>query len=366
MPVDASAGSRLPELIALAEEASSDSRRALLRELTDSFFGAATRPVAEQALYDDVLSRLADEMEIGVREELAQRFADSPSAPRGLVRRLSMDDARVAAPVLARSPVLTEDDLMAVARSQGQEHLRALSSRPGMSTAVSDVLVERGDDQTLGVLLANPAAPLSRASAEIAVRRAGANPALHEAAVERRNLPPDLLNQMYFVVEARLRRRILERNADIPADQLEQALSAVHARVAIEDGALPSDYPQAVIDARAVTASGAVSPEALVTLLRRPSRTAFLVALADLADVDYALAAQIVERREIDALAVLCRAADLDRALFLTFVIAILGGGDANAIGQAKSYGRLYADLTRDQALRTVRFWRARRGSQAA
>ena len=40
-PLDtAVAGSRLPHLVALAQETSSESRRALLRELTDHFFGS--------------------------------------------------------------------------------------------------------------------------------------------------------------------------------------------------------------------------------------------------------------------------------------------------------------------------------------
>ena len=32
-----------------------------------------------------------------------------------------------------------------------------------------------------------------------------------------------------------------------------------------------------------------------------------------------------------------------------------------NAMGKASEYGRLYTDLPRDTALRTIRFWRLRR-----
>src|SRR5690606_37928193 len=108
-----------------------------------------------------------------------ERFAEAPDAPHQLIRRLANDEAEtVAAPVLSASPVLTEADLIGVVRSRGQGHMRAVSRRAAVSEAVSDAIVERGDDETLGVLLGNEGASLSRAASETAVERARANPAL--------------------------------------------------------------------------------------------------------------------------------------------------------------------------------------------
>jgi uncharacterized protein (DUF2336 family) len=195
--------SRLPDLIALAEEGSSEKRRALLRELTEHFFGSPARTETEDALYGSVLAKLADDMESAVRAELSARFASTPDAPHALIRRLANDEAAVAGAVLAHSPVLTDEDLLGVVRKHGQDHLRAVSARPSVSEAISEVIVERGDDETLGTLLRNDGARLSRKASETAVERAKANPALHDATVSRAGLPADLLNDMYFVVEAR-------------------------------------------------------------------------------------------------------------------------------------------------------------------
>lgn len=364
-PVEDTTGSRLPELIALAEEPSSEKRRALLRELTEHFFGAASRTGAENALYDTVLSELSTDMETAVRAELSARFALSPDAPRNLIRRLANDEAAVAGAVLRASTVLTDEDLLGVVRSRGQDHLRAVSERAQVSEAVSDVIVARGDDETLGTLLRNDGAVLSRAASETAVERAKINPALHASTVERSALPPDLLNEMYFVVEARLRRRILEQNAALDPALLESALSAGRARVATDDGALPADYTESLAYIEELRAANQLSPQMLARFLRSGSRTSFLIALAQLADIDFHTAAQIVERRELDALAVVCKAADLDRSLFLTYAVVILNT-EGDAMTKAHGYARLYAELTRDAALRTLRFWRMRRTSQAA
>lgn len=365
-PADQGVGlSRLPDLIGLAEEGSSEKRRALLRELTEHFFGGTPRTATEDALYGTVLARLAADMETAVRAELSARFATAPDAPHNLIRRLANDEAAVAGAVLAASPVLTDEDLLGVVRKHGQDHLRAVSARPSVSEAVSDVIVQRGDDETLGTLLRNDGARLSRQASEAAVERARVNPTLHEATVERASLPPDLLNDMYFVVEARLRTQILEQNARLDPVLLESALAAGRTRVATEDGALPADYAESLAYVEELTAAGQMSPQMLARLLRSGGTTSFLIAMARLADIDFHTARQIVKRRELDALAVVCKAADLDRALFLTCAVVLLKD-DSNALAKAHSYARMYAELSRDAALRTLRFWRMRRGAQAA
>ena len=349
----------------MAEEGSSEKRRALLRELTEHFFGASARSATEDALYGSVLASLADEMESAVRAELSARFANAPNAPHALIRRLANDEAAVAEAVLTTSPVLTDEDLLGVVRNHGQDHLRAVSARPSVSEAVSDVIVERGDDETLGTLLRNDGAQLSRKSSEAAVERARANPALHEAAVSRASLPADLLNEMYFVVEARLRTRILEQNARMDPALLESALAAGRARIATDDGALPADYAECSAYVEELKAAGQLTPQMLARFLRSGGTTSFLIALAQLSDIDFHTARQIVERRELDALAVVCKSADLDRALFLTYAVVLLND-DGDAMTKAHSYARMYAELSRDAALRTLRFWRMRRGAAAA
>jgi uncharacterized protein (DUF2336 family) len=349
----------------MAQEGSSEKRRALLRELTGHFFGAAAHSPSEDALYGSVLASLADEMECAVRAELSARFAKAPNAPHSLVRQLANDEAAVAQAVLTTSPVLTDEDLLGVVRKHGQDHLRAVSARTSVSEAVSEVIVERGDDETLGTLLRNDGARLSRKSSEAAVERARVNPALHEATVSRASLPADLLNEMYFVVEARLRTRILEQNARMDPALLESALAAGRARIATDDGALPADYAECLAYVEELKAAGQLTPQMLARFLRSGGTTSFLIALAQLSDIDFHTARKIVDRRELDALAVVCKSADLDRALFLTYAVVLLND-DGDAMSKAHAYARMYAELSKEAALRTLRFWRVRREAVAA
>ena len=354
--------SKLHDLIDLAKEPSSERRRELLREVTNLFFsGDGVQNPTELGLFDDVMSQLAADMEQEVRAELSSRMADAAAPPRRLMLGLACDDSSaVAEPILMRSTALSEDDLLAVARTKGQDHLRAISGRAFVSEAVSDAIVQRADDDTLGVLLRNQNASLSREAHETAAERAVANPALHGAVIDRQSLPPDLLNDLYFVVEARLRDRILERNAALDPAELDAALAVGRNRIAARDGALPLDYTLSDATVRAMRAKGPIQPPTLAAFLRNGETTKFLVALALAADIDFHSAQRILDKRELDALAIVCKAANFDRALFLTFAILILGR-EADAMGRAREYGQLYADLPQDVASRTIRFWRMRR-----
>ena len=353
---------KLHALIELAREPSSERRRELLREVTDLFLAQPAEGLgpAQAALFDEVMQRIAGEMEEVVRVELARRLAPTSADLPRLLADLGGDSIAVAEPVLRQASGLREEDLIALARSRSQEHLKAISQRELVPETVCEAIVERGDDATLGVLLRNQGAALSREASEAAVDRAHASPALHAAVVERRSLPADLLNEMYFIVEARLRAKIMARNAQLDPQQLEAALAAGRKRLETRDGAVPPDLAEAEAHIEALVSKGELTPKMLVRFLREGARTRFTAALGRMADIDFATAQRILDGRRVDALAIACKAAGFERALFLTFVVLMLDTGE-NALGRAQEYGDLYSQLSGDAASRAIRFWRLRR-----
>ncbi len=351
--------SKLHDLIALAQEPSSERRRELLRGVTDLFFAHDTHGPAEMGLFDDVMTNLADEMEVAVRAELAGRLAGASVLPSTLARRLASDEIQIAAPILS-SRAMSEQDLISVAGAAGQDHLRAISQRPSVSPAVADAIVARGDDDTLNVLLRNEGAQLSRQAHEAAIDRATLNADLHEAVVQRSSLPADLLNEMYFVVESRLRDSIMARNSALDPAALEAALSAGRNRLAERDGILPEDYATCELMVTKMRKERKITPEILAGWLRERQHTPFTIALSQLSEIDFHTARKILEKHDLDALAIVCRAANFDARLFLTFAV-LIQDKDINAIGKAREYGGLYAAVTLESAMRTIRFWRMRR-----
>src|SRR5690348_12019405 len=90
-----------------------DVARAVAAELARSTLSASEAKIAE-----DILAILARDVELMVRRALAEHVAESARLPRGIALTLAHDlDDAVALPVLERSPLLEDEDLVAFVRS---------------------------------------------------------------------------------------------------------------------------------------------------------------------------------------------------------------------------------------------------------
>lgn len=355
--------SRFAKLIDLAKAQDSARRRELLREITDLFFTAGDkRSDAESALFDDVLRMVAAEMQDSVLAELAERFADAEDAPIGLMRDLANHSFDIAGPVLRRSPALDDQTLIGVVNQQSQDHIKAVAERASVSEALSDAIVERGDDNALNALISNDGAKISRASMETAVDRARRNEALHEGVVRRRDLPLDLLNEMYFVVENKLREQILARNASVDPSTLDAALSKARQRLSKSALDMSLEAKRAAQFIQAKKASGDLNGRLLVNLLRENRRAHFICGLAEITGLTHDTVFDIVERADIDGLAMICRAANVERPLFVTLAVLIAGGDDA--MHRAEEYGKMYNSVPVEAAQRAMRFFKVRKAAE--
>jgi len=110
----------LQNLVTLAEEPSSEKRRELLEGVADLFLDGIIAPNSrEMALASDILRHIAATVEETMRAELSERFADLEGAPPDLIRQLANDVIEVAGPVLMRSGLLQDPDLIAIVESIG-------------------------------------------------------------------------------------------------------------------------------------------------------------------------------------------------------------------------------------------------------
>lgn len=357
--------SKLHHLTGLAREKSSERRRALLREVTDLFFDETPQSGSgEHQQFDAVLSALAAQTAQDARAELAHRFADAPLAPRGLVMQLARDAIEVAAPILAQSGVLTEDDLVAIANEASEDHRRAMTARSNVSERVSDAIVANGTDETVARLVANDGAQLSRSAFETVTRRAETSPVLQGPMVNRADAPADLLGDLMGVVESSLRDRILKRFETLDPAIAEAAMAASHARL---EARLAED--KAITEARRFVTTRRMRKELdgslLVRLLREGERVKCCAALAELAEVDHSAAQRALDHHSPDGLALICKAAGFDKALFVTLAI-LRGQTRSNLTSDAQALGALYSALAKEDAERAMRFWRMRRDMQAA
>src|SRR3954463_10405688 len=123
------------------------SRRAeVMRRVTDLFMLGSGVFTADQIdLFDEVMGRRIENVDLALRAELSTRIASKADAPRQ-VHTLAFDNAiDVAGPVLRHSERLDEAALLENAKAKRQAHLLAISGRNVLSEALTDVVIERGE-----------------------------------------------------------------------------------------------------------------------------------------------------------------------------------------------------------------------------
>jgi uncharacterized protein (DUF2336 family) len=303
-------------------------------------------------------------MQDSVLAELSEVFADAPDAPVGLMRDLANHSFEVAGPVLQRSRVLDDQTLLQIVNYQSQQHIQAVAQREAVSETLSDAIVKFGDDNALNALIRNDGARISRTSMEAAVDRARRNTFLHEGVVRRSDLPLDLLNEMYFVVETKLRDQIMARNATVDPQTLDAALSKARERMRQSVGDVSAEAKNAMKFIQTKKTSGELNARLLVSLYREAKRMHFLYGLAEMTNLDPETVADLIERRDVDGLAMICRAAGIERPLFVT--LAVLSCGGDEAMQRAEEFGRMYNNVPIEAAQRAMRFFKVRKSAGQA
>jgi len=189
-------------------------RLVALRRVTDLFIAGSSRFSPEQiALFDDVLLCLTNEIEQQARATLAHNLANVVNAPPKVIRSLAFDDAlEVATPVLVSSPRLSEEDLVENARTKSQGHLYAISQRATLSEAVTDVLVERGDQRVVRSVADNGGARFSHSGFGKLVERAKGDLVLTHTVGARADIPRHYFLKLLDSASAAVRAKLIAAN----------------------------------------------------------------------------------------------------------------------------------------------------------
>ncbi|MBN8534590.1 MAG: DUF2336 domain-containing protein [Rhizobiales bacterium] len=150
------------------------------------------------------LTIVLDDPARAVRRTLACAFAEFAAAPRHIVRALAADHAEVAAPLLARSPVLQEADLMDLASTSDVLALIAIALRPVVSMRTSHALIERGELDVALALSGNPGAEIADRDLLTLATAFGQDSRIRMVLMGRDRLPATARHQLMIAVSESL------------------------------------------------------------------------------------------------------------------------------------------------------------------
>jgi len=352
--------SLIPELEEIVQHGSPRKRAETLQRITALFLAGASGFNDEHVgLFDDVFLLLIEEIETKARAELSGRLAPVENAPVKVLRTLANDDdIGVAGPVLKLAPRLPEADLIDVARSKSQAHLRAISARPALGEAVTDELVRRGDRDVVRRLADNRGARISDESFSHLIKRAEEDGILAEKVGLRPDIPPPMFRDLLAKATAVVRRRLLAS----ATPEVRAVISDVLAKVAQEVGARvgPRDYREAQRAVLALHRAGGLNEAALAAFCSEGKYEETVAALATLTKVPIEVVDRLMAGDRPDPVLILCKAAEFGWPTVKAVITSRSNATGTSTQGLDAAFAN-YGQLSPSTAQRVVRFWQLRK-----
>lgn len=332
----------------------------MLRRITDLFLGGADQFAPEHVgIFDDVIGFLIAEIETQALAELSRRIAPVPNAPDGVVRKLAInDDIAVAGPVLRRTP-LADADLEQIAETRGQGHLLAISERPGLTEALTNILVRRGDGAVARSVVTNRQARFSPDSFSKLVQRAKLDGVLAERIGSRTDIPPHLFRQLVLQATEVVQKRLLASARPETREEILRVLSQVSDAVGAT--AAPRNYDAALAIVRDMQKDGRLNEAAITGFARNQKYEETIAGLATLSAVPVETVDRLMSGDRSDPVIILARAANFGWET-VRAIIESRGGARGTSTQAIDAAKQNYDMLSPATAERVVRFWQVRPG----
>jgi uncharacterized protein (DUF2336 family) len=268
-----------------AEATSALARAYLYSDLSES----------DRAAAEGAMIMLLDDPSPLVRRALSEVFAGSEYAPPTVVHSLAGDQPDVASPLLARSPLFLDTDLVDAVGSGDPIRQAAIAERADLPCAVSAAIAEVGSAEACLILLENPDAEMVPFSLDRIVARHGHLAAIREVLLARDDLP--------VATRQALVAKLSQTLADFVAsrDWLAEHRAQRVAKEACEKAtvALAADSPEHEVRPliRHLRQSGQLTAGLVLRALLSGNITMFEEALAELTELPLARVAGIVHDR---------------------------------------------------------------------
>ncbi len=348
------AQSCLLDIESLSHETSSDKRREILHRVTDLFFLTSDQHKAgDVTVFGNVMERIAYELEIEARAELSERISIAECAPKRLVRRLAIDDISIAKPVLERSNMLSDDDLVQIARNRGQSHLRAISRRSSLAAPVTDILVQRGEAPVLHEVTRNTGAVFSNTGLQTLSEKASSDGELLSTLSRREDFPAELMRDIKQRVMDKIRTEMAGKYSDSDIEDLDNLIEKSAENININKIQQTNDELKEKIKKKEF------GEQDLAALAKTNHLTETVQALSLLTGLDGRMVSHCLLKADIAAIGIICKANGFHSSTYLTLIQTRISK-DGLAARDVATAMREYDLMTLGNAKRTLRFLKLR------
>lgn len=335
-------------------------RAETLRRLTDLFLSGSGRYSGDQIeLFDEVMSRLVEEIDVSARAAFGARLAIVADAPPRVMRGLALDDAiEVAGPVLLHSVQLDDLTLVESASTKTQEHLLAISRRSVIAEPVTDVLVERGSRDVAVSTAGNAGARFSEFGYSTLVRRARGDDDLALAVWVRPEIPRQHLLQLFAQASELVRQKLDAADPD-KAASLQDMIAEASNRIQAEIREMSNEYLEARSRIAAMHRSGRLHEPQLDQFAKAGRFDEVTISLSVMADVPIGVVERAIASKRTEQILVLAKAIGIEWETTRS-ILLLQAGANGSSTEELDQCGVTFARLRQVTAKKALQFYRLR------
>jgi uncharacterized protein (DUF2336 family) len=305
-------------------------RAEILRRVTDLFVvGSGSFSEDQIELFDDVMGKLVENIGRAARSQFGNRLAKLSDAPPNTIRVLASDDSiEVAGPVLLNSERLDDHALIETASAKGQGHLLAISGRKVLGEAVTDILVERGNQAVVSRTAANGGARFSDLGISTLVTKADdGNLAL--CVWSRPDIPRQHLVRLFVEASEAIKSQLAE-NDSRQAELIKAAVADASDQLQAAARAVSDDFAQVMSYVGSLHAAGKLNEAQLQAFANEGSFDKVTATLSLMCDLPIGLVERAFVQRQTEQILVLAKAINLSWVTTVALLLLRVGANGSS------------------------------------
>jgi len=311
----------------------------------DAFAATSSKEFADTILY-----HLAKDVEVVVRQALAETIAESPNMPKALAMDLAGDAIEIARPILERSEALEDENLTQIVGSQTGDHAFAIAGRRTVSEPVTDALIASDYADAILRLLTNDGALFTHDGLLRLATDFGGHFEIQDLLVKRANLPPEVVDRLIDGIGEALKWDLL-KNRSIEPTEARHLASALKGKTGKAIAKRDANDQATTAKLQERMAQGLLKPLDILYFLQNGHVGRFESALAVIANIELLQTRRLLYNMDKRGLAALCLHAGLGTPQYMAVRMALdladMGIGEMRA--RSVKYPAKTARFVQDQ-----------------
>lgn len=274
----------------------------------------------EAELIADVLIGLIRQAEKDLKEALSERLAVMDNVPLRVALNLANDEIDVARPVLIKSRVLGDLDLIYIIKSKDSAYWEAIAQREAMSDQVITVLAETKDNKTVHRLLENNNIILPKPAMDSIGQMAETSETIAKPLMMRKEIDSALVTKIYQIASQELK-SFISKHHSVDAHALNGAVDDI---VIEFEEVMASEFTPTnsmLKTAERQKEKGLLNLPAMISTLRRSQIQTFIAQFAVYSGVSAKQVEHALRDDSGKVFALICKALDIVKQDFVTIFL---------------------------------------------